>query len=76
MAVVAGIYRTRVIDEVVPHSPAEYVRLPNVPPESPTLGLAHLQFEAMLTAAGPHGEPASSPTLCVAGQPGAPVPDR
>jgi len=34
-----------------PHSPADYVRRPNVPPESPTLGLSHLQFEAMLSAA-------------------------
>ena len=39
MAVVAGFYRTCVIDEVLAHSPAEYVRRPNVPPESPTLGL-------------------------------------
>jgi hypothetical protein len=31
--------------------PAEYVRRPTVPPESPTLGLSHLQFEAMLVAA-------------------------
>ena len=31
--------------------PAEYVRRPNVPDESPTLGLTHLQFEAMLTQA-------------------------
>jgi len=30
---------------------ADYVRRPNVPPESPTLGLSHLQFEAMLSAA-------------------------
>src|SRR5665811_1193047 len=29
----------------------EYVRRPTVPPESPTLGLVHLQFEAILTAA-------------------------
>jgi len=51
MAVVAGFYRTCVIDDLLAHSPAEYVRRPNVPPESPTLGLTHLQFEAMLTAA-------------------------
>jgi integrase/recombinase XerD len=51
MAVVAGFYRTCVIDGVLAHSPAEYVRRPNVPSESPTLGLTHLQFEAMLTAA-------------------------
>jgi integrase/recombinase XerD len=33
------------------HSPADYVRRPNVPPESPTLGLTRLQLEALLTAA-------------------------
>jgi integrase/recombinase XerD len=37
--------------------PAEHVRRPNVPPESPTLGLTHLQFEAMLTAARESGNP-------------------
>ena len=50
MSVVAGFYRTCVIDGVLEHSPAEHVRRPNVPPESPTLGLTHLQFEALLTA--------------------------
>ena len=50
-SVLAGFYRTCVIDGVLDHSPAEYVRRPTVPPESPTLGLTHLQFEAMLTAA-------------------------
>src|SRR4051794_30193702 len=51
MSVVAGFYRTCVIDGVLEHSPAEYVRRPTVPAESPTLGLTHLQFEALLTAA-------------------------
>ena len=50
-SVTAGFYRTAVIDGVLGHSPAEHVRRPAVPPESPTLGFAHLQFEAMLTAA-------------------------
>jgi site-specific recombinase XerD len=50
-SVVAGFYRTCVIDGVSDHSPAEYGRRPTVPPESPTLGLTHLQFEALLTAA-------------------------
>jgi integrase/recombinase XerD len=48
---VAGFYRTCVIDGLLPASPAEHVRRPNVPAESPTLGLTHLQFEAMLAAA-------------------------
>jgi site-specific recombinase XerD len=50
LSILAGFYRICVIDEVLEHSPAEYVRRPHVPPESPTLGLNHLQFEAMLAA--------------------------
>jgi integrase/recombinase XerD len=46
-----GFYRTCVIDGVLSSSPAKHVRRPNVPPESPTVGLTHLQFEAILTAA-------------------------
>lgn len=37
LSVVTGFYRTCVIDGVLEHSPAEYVRRPTVPPESPTL---------------------------------------
>jgi integrase/recombinase XerD len=50
MSVLAGFYRTCVIDGVLEHSPAESVRRPTVPAESPTLGLSHLQFEALLAA--------------------------
>jgi len=50
-SVAAGFYRTCVIDAVLEHSPAEHVRRPAVPAESPTLGFTHLQFEALLTAA-------------------------
>ncbi|MEU4622338.1 tyrosine-type recombinase/integrase [Actinoplanes sp. NPDC023801] len=46
-----GFYRVCVIDQILPHSPADYVRRPLVPPESPTLGLSHLQFEAIITTA-------------------------
>src|ERR1700727_3300048 len=55
-SVTAGFYRTCVIDGVLEHSPAEHVRRPSVPAESPTLGFTHLQFEALLTAAreSPH----------------------
>jgi len=49
--VLAGFYRTCVIDGVLEHSPAGYVRRPTVPAESPTLGLTHPQFEALLTTA-------------------------
>ena len=51
LSVVAGFYRTWVIDGVLEHSPADYVRRPTVPRESPTLGLTYLRFEALLTAA-------------------------
>ncbi|MEQ7011333.1 tyrosine-type recombinase/integrase [Actinopolymorpha sp. B17G11] len=50
-SVIAGFYRSCVIDGALEHSPAEYVRRPTVPAESPTLGLTHLQFEALLSAA-------------------------
>jgi integrase/recombinase XerD len=50
-SVTAGFYRTCVIDGLLEHSPGEHVRRPAVPPESPTLGFTHLQFEALLTAA-------------------------
>jgi site-specific recombinase XerD len=51
VSVVTGFYRTAVIDGELTSSLAEHLRQPRVPPESPTLGLTHLQFEALLTAA-------------------------
>jgi site-specific recombinase XerD len=51
LSVVVGFYRVCVIDAILVHSPADYVRRPAVPAESPTLGLGHLQFEALITAA-------------------------
>ncbi|MFI7252711.1 tyrosine-type recombinase/integrase [Micromonospora chalcea] len=51
LSVVVGFYRVCVIDAILEHSPADYVRRPTVPAESPTLGLGHLQFEALIAAA-------------------------
>src|SRR5258705_5735774 len=51
LSVVVGFYRVCVIDGILPRSPADYVRRPTVPAESPTLGLGHLQFEALITTA-------------------------
>jgi integrase/recombinase XerD len=51
LSIVVGFYRVCVIDRLLPHSPADYVRRPPVPAESPTLGLGHLQFEALITTA-------------------------
>jgi hypothetical protein len=56
-SIVAGFYRTAVIDGVLDYSPAEHVRRPAVPAESPTLGFTHLQFEAMLTASRESANP-------------------
>jgi integrase/recombinase XerD len=41
LSVVVGFYRVCVIDQILQYSPADYVRRPHVPPESPTLGLGH-----------------------------------
>ncbi|MGK5741468.1 site-specific integrase [Micromonospora sp. URMC 103] len=51
LSVVLGFYRVCVIDAILEHSPADYVRRRTVPAESPTLGLGHLQFEALITTA-------------------------
>ncbi len=50
LSIVAGFYRTCVIDGLLEHSPAEYVRRPRTSTESPTLGLSHLHLEALLAA--------------------------
>jgi site-specific recombinase XerD len=57
LSVVVGFYRVCVIDAILTHSPADYVRRPVVPPESPTLGLGHLQFEALITTARQSANP-------------------
>ncbi len=67
LSVVADFYRTCLIDGVLEHSPADYVRRPTVPPESPTLGLTHLQFEAMLTAARMSPNPFDFALVCLPG---------
>ena len=56
-SVTAGFYKTCVIDGLLEHSPAEHARRPAVPTESPTLGLTHPQFEALLTAARQSPDP-------------------
>lgn len=67
MSVVGGFYRTCVIDEILEHSPADYVRRPNVPAESPTLGLTHLQLEALLVAARTSANPCDFALVCLLG---------
>jgi hypothetical protein len=57
LSVVVGFSGVCVIDQLLPHSPADYVRRPTVPAESPTLGLGHLQFEALIITAPAVGNP-------------------
>lgn len=52
LSVVIGFSRTRIIDGIIPTSPADHVRRPNVPPESPTLSLSHLQFFVLVAMLG------------------------
>jgi integrase len=67
MSVIAGFYRTCVIDGVLEHSPAEHVRRPPVPAASPTLGLTHLQLEALLSAARDSANPYNFALVCLLG---------
>jgi site-specific recombinase XerD len=67
MSVVAGFYRTCVFDELLEHSPADYVHRPNVPPESPTLGLSHLQLELMLFTSRDSANPSDFALVCLLG---------
>ena len=69
-SVTAGFYRTCVIDGLLGHSPAGHVRRPSVPPESPTLGFTHLQFEALLTAARESPHPCDFALPAMPGLPG------
>jgi site-specific recombinase XerD len=66
-SVVAGFYKTSAIDGLLQHSPAEHVRRPAVPPESPTLGFTHLQFEALLTAARNSTDPCAFALVAMLG---------
>jgi hypothetical protein len=66
-SVVAGFYKTCVVDGLLDHSPAEHVRRPAVPPESPTLGFTHLQFEALLTAARQSPDPCNFALVAMLG---------
>jgi site-specific recombinase XerD len=66
-SVTAGFYRTCVIDGLLDHSPADHVRRPAVPAESPTLGFTHLQFEALLTAGRQSADPCAFALVAMLG---------
>lgn len=56
LSTIAGLYRFAVIDGLIEHSPAEYVRRPKIDTESATLGLDRMELGAFIAqgaAAGP-----------------------
>ncbi|MEU4678421.1 tyrosine-type recombinase/integrase [Micromonospora sp. NPDC023737] len=63
-----GSYRVCVIDAALEPSPADYVRRPTVPSESPTLGLEHLQFEALITTVRLSANPNDSALVALLGR--------
>ncbi len=75
-SVTAGFYRTCVIDGIMEHSPAKHVRRPAVPAESPPLGVTHLQFEALLTAARESANPCDFALVAMLGRRAVTVSDR
>jgi hypothetical protein len=56
-SVAAGFYRTCLLDSVLEHSPAEHVRRPAVPAESPTLGIHAPVVRGPAHRRPPVGEP-------------------
>jgi site-specific recombinase XerD len=66
-SVTAGFHRTCALDGILQHSPAEHVRRPAVPVESPTLGFTHLQSEALLTAARESANPCDFALIAMLG---------
>lgn len=56
-SVVVGFYRVCVIDQILAHSPADYVRRPPMPTDSPTLGLGHLPVRGLADDREAVGQP-------------------
>jgi site-specific recombinase XerD len=48
LSTVAGFYRFAVIDGLIEHSPAEYIRRPKIDTESTTLGLDRMELGAFI----------------------------
>jgi hypothetical protein len=69
LSTVAGFYRFAAIDDVIEHSPAEYVRRPRIDTEGATLGLDRMELSAFIAqgaAAGPVDHALASSSGCSA----------
>jgi integrase/recombinase XerD len=66
LSTVAGFYRFAVIDGLVEHSPAEFVRRPKIDTESTTLGLDRMELGAFI-AQGAAGSAVDHALACLLG---------
>ena len=66
LSTLAGFYRFAVIDGVLEHSPAEYVRRPRIDTESTTLGLDRMELGAFI-AQGAASRPTDHALACLLG---------
>ena len=66
LSTVSGFYRFAVIDGVIEHSPAEYLRRPKIDTESTTLGLDRMELGAFI-AQGAAGGPMDHALACLLG---------
>ena len=66
LSTVAGFYRICVLDGLIEHSPAEYVRRPKIDTESATLGLDRMELSAFI-AQGAAGGSMDHALACLLG---------
>ncbi len=66
LSTVAGFYRICVLDGLIEHSPAEYVRRPKIDTDSATLGLDRMELSAFV-AQGAAGGPMDHALACLLG---------
>jgi len=66
LSTVAGFYRIAVLDGLLEHSPAQYVRRPKIDTESATLGLDRMELSAFV-AQGAAGSPVDHALACLLG---------
>jgi integrase/recombinase XerD len=66
MSTVAGFYRFAVVDGLIPHSPAEFLRRPKISTDSATLGLDRMELGAFV-ACGAAGGPMDHALACLLG---------
>jgi site-specific recombinase XerC len=66
LSTVAGFYRFAVIDGIIEHSPAEFVRRPKIDTESTTVGLDRMELSAFIAQAAA-SDPVDHALACVLG---------